>query len=49
MNFVGWMLFNKIVGVIGVGNIGSCVVEMLWNGFCCDVLVYDFYKFVIYL
>lgn len=42
--FVGRTLFNKTVGVIGVGNTGSCVVEILRNGFRCDVLAYDPYK-----
>ncbi len=32
---------TKTVGVIGVGNTGSCVVETLRNGFRCDVLAYD--------
>lgn len=43
-DFVGHSLFNKTVGVIGVGNIGSCVVEILRNGFRCEVLGYDPYK-----
>lgn len=42
--FVGRTLFNKTVGVIGVGNTGSRVVEILRNGFFCDVLAYDPYK-----
>ncbi|MEO1770027.1 D-isomer specific 2-hydroxyacid dehydrogenase family protein [Candidatus Enterococcus ferrettii] len=42
--FVGRTLFNKTVGVIGVGNTGSCVVEILRNGFRCEVLAYDPYK-----
>lgn len=42
--FVGRALFNKTVGVIGVGNTGSGVVEILRNGFRCDVLAYDPYK-----
>ncbi|EOH97751.1 D-isomer specific 2-hydroxyacid dehydrogenase family protein [Enterococcus pallens] len=42
--FVGRTLFNKTVGVIGVGNTGSCVVEILRNGFRCNVLAYDPYK-----
>lgn len=48
-NFVGRTLFNKTVGVIGVGNTGSCVVETLRNGFRCDVLAYDPYKSATYL
>ncbi|MGX7031440.1 D-isomer specific 2-hydroxyacid dehydrogenase family protein [Vagococcus zengguangii] len=43
-DFVGRTLFNKTVGVIGVGNTGSCVVETLRNGFRCNVLAYDPYK-----
>ncbi|MHC5374078.1 D-isomer specific 2-hydroxyacid dehydrogenase family protein [Enterococcus sp. LJL120] len=43
-DFVGRALFNKTVGVIGVGNTGSCVVEILRNGFRCEVLAYDPYK-----
>ncbi|PMB85078.1 D-isomer specific 2-hydroxyacid dehydrogenase family protein [Dolosicoccus paucivorans] len=42
--FVGHTLFNKTVGVIGVGNIGSCVAEIVRLGFRCDVLAYDPYK-----
>lgn len=42
--FVGRTLFNKTVGVIGVGNTGSGVVEIVRNGFKCDVLAYDPYK-----
>ena len=47
--FVGHTLFNKTVGVIGVGNTGSCVVEILRNGFRCNVLAYDPYKSDLYL
>lgn len=43
-SFVGNTLFNKTVGVIGVGNTGSCVVETIRNGFRCEVLAYDPYK-----
>lgn len=43
-NFVGRGLTNKTVGVIGVGNTGSKVVEMLSYGFQCEVLGYDPYK-----
>ncbi|WP_376716191.1 D-isomer specific 2-hydroxyacid dehydrogenase family protein [Vagococcus lutrae] len=48
-HFVGRSLFNKTVGVIGVGNTGSCVVEILRNGFRCNVLAYDPYKSDLYL
>jgi lactate dehydrogenase-like 2-hydroxyacid dehydrogenase len=47
--FVGRTLFNKTVGVIGVGNTGSCVVEIVRNGFRCNVLAYDPYKSELYL
>lgn len=43
-DFVGRALFNKTVGVIGVGNTGSGVVEIVRNGFRCEVLAYDPYK-----
>lgn len=43
-SLVGRTLFNKKVGVIGVGNTGSGVVEILRNGFRCDVVAYDPYK-----
>lgn len=42
--FVGRSIFNKVVGVIGVGNTGSGVVEILRNGFKCDVIAYDPYQ-----
>lgn len=48
-NFVGRTLFNKTVGVIGVGNTGSCVVETLRNGFRCHVLAYDPYKSALHI
>lgn len=47
--FVGRTLFNKTVGVIGVGNTGSCVVEIVRNGFRCNVIAYDPYKSELYL
>lgn len=43
-SLVGRTLFNKTAGVIGVGNTGSGVVEILRNGFRCDVIAYDPYK-----
>lgn len=47
--FVGRALFNKKVGVIGVGNTGSGVVEILRNGFRCDVSAYDPYKSALHI
>lgn len=42
--FVGHGISGKTVGVIGVGNIGSRVVEILHYGFRCEILAYDPYK-----
>lgn len=39
--FVGHALGSKTVGVIGIGNIGSRVAEILHYGFRCEVLGYD--------
>ena len=47
--FVGRALFNKTVGVVGVGNTGSCVAEILRNGFRCEVLAYDPYKSALHI
>ena len=47
--FIGHTIFNKTVGVIGVGNTGSCLVEIVRNGFRCNVLAYDPYKSDLYL
>jgi phosphoglycerate dehydrogenase-like enzyme len=41
--FVGNGLSGKTVGVIGVGNIGSRISEILNYGFRCNVLGYDPY------
>lgn len=41
--FVGRELSNTVIGVIGFGNIGSRVAEILRNGFNAKVLVYDPY------
>ena len=40
-DFVGRELRGKRVGVIGMGRIGSRMVEILRKGFDCEVLVYD--------
>lgn len=42
--FIGHSLYNKVVGVIGIGNTGGCVAETLRYGFRCRVLAYDPYK-----
>ena len=41
--FVGWELGSRVVGVIGFGNIGSRVAEILVRGFGSRVLAYDPY------
>ncbi|WP_156286321.1 D-isomer specific 2-hydroxyacid dehydrogenase family protein [Oceanivirga salmonicida] len=48
-NFVGNTLYNKKVGIIGVGNTGSCIGETLRNGFRCNVMGYDPYKSKVYM
>jgi phosphoglycerate dehydrogenase-like enzyme len=40
-SFIGIELKHKQVGVIGFGNIGSRVAEILKKGFNADILVYD--------
>lgn len=42
--FTGRGLSDKTVGVIGIGNIGSRVAEILHYGYRCEVLGYDPYK-----
>lgn len=42
--FIGNTLYGKTVGLIGVGNTGSCVAETFRLGFRCQVLGYDPYK-----
>lgn len=41
--FVGWELGSRVVGIIGFGNIGSRVAEILVKGFGSKVLAYDPY------
>lgn len=41
--YVGFELARKTVGIIGVGNIGSKVAELLINGFNAKVMAYDPY------
>lgn len=40
-NYLGYQVSNKVVAVIGYGNIGSRVGAILKNGFNCKVLAYD--------
>jgi len=39
--YIGPEFRGKTVGIIGLGNIGSRVAEILARGFACDVLAYD--------
>lgn len=39
--FLGYQVRHKTVGVIGYGNIGSRVGEIMKNGFDCRVLAFD--------
>ncbi|MGC9004458.1 MAG: D-isomer specific 2-hydroxyacid dehydrogenase family protein [bacterium] len=39
--FIGWEIKGKNVGIIGFGNIGSRVGEILKNGFSANILAYD--------
>lgn len=48
-SYVGRTLFNKTLGVIGIGNTGSCVAEIARYGYKCDVLAYDPYKSQTYI
>ncbi|MDO4670431.1 MAG: D-isomer specific 2-hydroxyacid dehydrogenase family protein [Aerococcus sp.] len=47
--FVGHSLLNKRVGIIGIGNTGSAVAEILRYGFRCEVTAYDPYKSQLYM
>ncbi|MHB1001191.1 MAG: D-isomer specific 2-hydroxyacid dehydrogenase family protein [Armatimonadota bacterium] len=40
-SFVGWEIKDKTVGIIGIGNIGSRVCEILRYGFNARVVAYD--------
>lgn len=42
-SFVGWEIKDKTVGIIGIGNIGSRVCEILKCGFNARVVAYDPY------
>lgn len=39
--FVGWEIKSKKIGIIGIGNIGSRVCEILKFGFGAHVMAYD--------
>lgn len=41
--FVGWEIKGKQVGIIGIGNIGSRVCEILKFGFGAHIMAYDPY------
>lgn len=43
-NFMGYEIKGKTVGVIGLGNIGSRVGEILKNGFNAELIAYDPYQ-----
>ncbi len=42
-NFIGYEIKDKVVGIIGIGNIGSRVCEILKYGFNAKVVAYDPY------
>jgi len=41
--FVGWEIREKVAGIIGIGNIGSRVCEILRYGFNARLIAYDPY------
>lgn len=47
--FAGHTLLHKKAGVIGIGNTGSLVAQILRNGFLCDVCAYDPNKDQLYM
>lgn len=42
--FLGFDIYNKVVGIIGTGKIGKLVAEILKNGFHCKVLASDIFE-----
>lgn len=40
---LGFDMHNKVVGVIGTGKIGQCLIKIM-QGFGCQVIAYDVYK-----
>ncbi|HID15941.1 MAG TPA: hydroxyacid dehydrogenase [Candidatus Atribacteria bacterium] len=41
VKFIGYEIKGKRVGIVGIGNIGSRVAEILKNGFSAEVVAYD--------
>lgn len=41
--FLGHRLYKKVVGVCGMGNIGSTFARIMKDGFQCQILAYDPY------
>ncbi len=41
VRFIGYEIKGKRIGIIGIGNIGSRVCEILKNGFSAEVVAYD--------
>lgn len=48
-HYVGRSLMHKTAGIIGIGNTGSLVAQILRNGFLDEVIAYDPYKDQLYM